>query len=125
MAQFEIIDDPSRRLRVMTVRGNLTHHEVIERSVENCQGENPPLYVIWDLTEAQVTEIDSEGLRETARALKEVSQRRAGGKDATVSTGDLEFGMVRIAEALAQMEELAYEVGSFRSRAEAERWLFG
>ena len=125
MAQFEIVDDPSRNLRIITVRGNLTHQDVFERSVENCQGENPPLCVIWDFTEAQLTEIDSEGLREVARALKEVSVRRAGGKDAAVSTGDLEFGMVRVAEALAQIEELAFEVGSFRSREEAERWIFG
>ena len=125
MAQFEIIDDPSRRLRVMTVRGTLTHEELLERSLKNCRGENPPLYVIWDFSEAQATELHSQGLREGLRALKEESQRRAGGKDAAVSTGDLEFGMVRVAEALAQVEELAYELGSFRTRAEAEAWFFG
>ncbi len=79
--------------------------------------------VLWDLREAS-----NIGGSSTAKAESITSRMKdipvlPGGKAAFVFASETDFGMGRMYEAYAKMENLSFELAMFRSISEAETWL--
>ena len=79
--------------------------------------------VLWDLREASniasSSTVETESI--TAR-LKDIPVL-SGGKAAFVFASETDYGMGRMYEAYAKMENLSFELAMFQSITEAESWL--
>jgi hypothetical protein len=96
-----------RRKNLLTVHvltGVILPEEIIE-AVKSLYASNPTLHHLWDVTQADLTQINPKAL------------------DKIAASSDLGFGFGRMYEAFARVSGQMVEVRSFRSRREAEDWI--
>ncbi len=79
--------------------------------------------ILWDETEADLSELDADALRSMVRRAKKKSYAGVGGKGAVVYARPLEFGLGRMFQTFAEMEGLPYEIQSFQNFEDARAWL--
>ena len=122
MSKIETSIDYRLDLTVHTVFGDLTSQEILDKLETYYQGR-PTTLILWDFTNATWSGISSNELHNTVMKAKKYS--RPGGKTALVFSKDADFGIGRMLEALAAIEDYDYKFGSFRSIKDAEKWLGG
>lgn len=81
------------------------------------------LHTLWDLTQADLSAIQADDLRNDAAHTKDLADVRKGGKTAIVSANTLAYGMSRMLEAFYGLEEMPFDVQVFRTLEEARAWL--
>ena len=81
------------------------------------------LHTLWDLTQADLSQIQAADLRDDAAHTKLLADVRKGGKTAIVSANTLAYGMSRMLEAFYELEEIPFDVQVFHSLEEARAWL--
>ena len=78
---------------------------------------------LWDLTQADLSEIKAEDLRNDAARTKALADARRGGKTAIVSGNNLAYGLSRMLEVFYDLEDIPFDVQVFRNVEDARRWL--
>jgi len=124
MASIEVTLTPEEDLTIFTVHGALTADEIIKYSAEQ-YGSNPTKLVLWDVLNGSVNNIDTQDFQKIAAAVKPYTEKRVGGKTAFVGEFDADFGMGRMYETYAAMENIPVMYRTFRDRQEALDWLLG
>ncbi len=79
--------------------------------------------ILWDETEADLSELDADALRGLAHRAKNMSAAGRGGRGAVVYATPLTYGLGRMFQTFTEMEGLPYEVQSFQNFEDARAWL--
>lgn len=103
------------------VSGTITLEEMLE-ALEQMYIDGPPRHIMWDMSDADVSNATSDTMRAfTSRAVELGTDRQ--GKTAVVAPGDLAYGLARISGALTDLAEVSYTFRVFRTRQDALDWL--
>ena len=111
-------------LLIITVTGKLTAEDVI--SVINEYYPNGIVQdVIWNLTDGSMSLISKQGFQNIASAALTSLKggARQGGKTVYVGLADVEYGLLRMYSAIAEMAGIPIEYRVFRTLEEARNWL--
>ena len=122
MATISIRHDPEADLTVFTVHGPLDADEVIQ-AVTLEYATSPTLRILWDLTHSSVDHISPDGFRRIAAMAKNTRLGGRGAKTAYVGSEDLEYGLLRMYAALAEVAGVKAQYDVFRTLPEAFHWL--
>lgn len=76
--------------------------------------------VLWDLTNGNMSTLSKNQLHRLISTVKNVSRHK---QTAYVGSQDLQFGLLRMYESWAEMNEVAPIMSVFRNREEADKWL--
>jgi hypothetical protein len=115
------LTDLEAELTVHKVTGDIDIHRLV--STLKILQETATRLVLWDLREA--TNIGSSStakVESITPRLKDIPVL-PGGKAAFVFASETDYGMGRMYEAYAKMENLSFELAMFQSLSEAETWL--
>ncbi len=80
-------------------------------------------YTLWDFTQSTSSVITNSDLRNIIKITKKYAELRRGGKTALVFNKLLDFGLGRMFETFAQIEDMPFELRSFRNMEKALEWL--
>jgi len=114
--------DEENQLTIHIFTGEVLGADIIE-AVKALYASGPTLNHLWDLTEADMSAVKSDDLRQIALIAKQSSPGGRNGRTAIVSNSDLGYGLSRMYSSFAEMSGHSAEVRSFRSRKEAEQWI--
>jgi hypothetical protein len=111
-----------RNIVFNTVTGPVTTSDIVDHIAVNIDNwiDKP---VLWDISDADLSNITTQGWIDILRNGKSLAARRAGQKTALVSSKDLAFGMIRMLETMAEVLKIPLKFHSFRDIASAIEWL--
>ena len=122
MATIKITFVPQDDLTIFTVKGDLSSNEIMQYSSEYYQLK-PTQLVLWDASEGTVENITNEDFKKLASEMRKITHNRVGGKTALLGKFDIDFGLSRMYEAYAEMENVPVTYCSFHNRDDAMSWL--
>ena len=122
MGKIETKYDLTKALTIIKAVGKMKADDFHEWTANYYTGKVTSL-ALWDLTEADLSEIQTEDLRHDAEHTKALAEVRKGGKTAIVSANSLEYGLSRMLETFYDMEEVPFEIQVFHTINEAMEWL--
>ncbi len=107
---------------VNTVVGQVGFDDLVEFITENNDSwiGRP---VIWDIAEFDLGDISDKELRKFTETMASTSENRKGDKSAIVAPQDLQFGMMKALETLAEIASYPVRIRVFRKIADAKKWL--
>ena len=111
-----------QNLTIITGTGKLTKDELVQAIQSFYQG-TPTINVLWNLLEADVSNIISDEVSDLANFVKSIAHSRPDGKTALVATWDATFGMGRMYQTWADVSEQTSHVNVFRTIDEAHSWM--
>ena len=114
--------DTSINLTTNIAKGKLSYDNLLSW-VNDYYAGRITKYILWDLTEADLSKIKIEEFRKLAEVIKRNSGMRKGGKTALVFKRDLEYGLGRMFEVFSEMQDIKFEFMSFRDVEKAKKWL--
>ena len=122
MATIEIKSEGD--LLILSVTGNLTAEE-IEAVIQGHYQKTSVKDVIWDLTNGSILTISNSSFKDLAKAVKDslVSGARKGGKTAYVGSVDVEYGILHMCVAFADMVKVPISYNVFRTIEKARSWI--
>jgi len=125
MGSIETTYDLPNDLTIIKATGRMVADDIFSWSADYyTNGEITTLH-LWDITEADLSQITPEHIIEDSRRTARMTQVRRGGMTAVVaSMNTLEFGLSRMSEALHEIELVPIEYRLFTSMNEAMEWLF-
>lgn len=115
---------PRQDLTIHTVKGPVSEGDMHGALEQFYEGAFTNL-VLWDLTQADLSGVNSGILQRFIRKSVRLGQQRTNGRTALVAHGDFQFGIGRMYESLHDLESGPFEVRAFRSEEEALSWLTG
>jgi hypothetical protein len=122
MAFFESLHDREKSLTFHKVKGLLSAVEFMSAASVFYSG-NTALNVFWDFTEVDLSKISPDELRQIVREIRICANAREGDKTALVFSTDFGYGLGRMIETFSEIENMPFELRSFRSFEKAEEWL--
>lgn len=122
MAQVKKQIRKAQDLTVLTVAGKISANEIITVLEEFYRGEFTA-NLLWDCTEADLSQLTRAQLQEVLTSSKQHSRLRQEGKTALVMPDDLGYGIGRMYETLSEVTEHPISLAVFRSMEEAWEWL--
>lgn len=122
MVSIESLHDREKSLTLHKVKGLLSAGELIS-SARTFYVKNTTLNVLWDFTEVDLSIISTEELRQFVREIRIYEDSRDRDKTALVFSTDLGYGLGRMVEAFSEIENMPFELRSFRSMEKAGEWL--
>ena len=114
--------DRGKQLTTFTASGDLTSKEQIDALSEYYRSD-PTKNLVWDFRGVTGDRVTSNELRQVILFAKKHENLRSGGKTALVTSTDLDFGLGRMADAIAELEGLPWKIRAFRTMEEAMEWL--
>ena len=122
MATIEIKSEGD--LLILSVTGNLTAEE-IEAVIQEHYQKASVKDVIWDLTNGTIITISNSSFKDLVKAVKEslASGARQGGKTAYVGSADVEYGILHMCSAFADMAKVPISYNVFRTIEKARSWI--
>jgi hypothetical protein len=118
---FETRTDESHNLIIHVGRGQISSTD-IEAELKTCFGEAGwTRHSLWDLRDASLTQLSSDEVRALAERAVAFSRKHTGVKNAWVAVSDVDFGLCRMSEMLADGVGLSLAV--FHDYDEALRWI--
>lgn len=123
MGRIETIYDTSRDLTIIKATGKMTADEFSTWTSDYYSGKTT-LLVLWDLTGANLSEINTNNIRDDATLTKSLADKRKGGKTAFVTGNTLEYGLCRMLEAHYDLQHVPFDVQVFSNMDDANEWLF-
>lgn len=115
MAGASLHVDPGTGISTLTVVGRVTANEVIAALDEFYAG-SPTLLALCDLSQADLLSFSTEDVARIVAFTIARAQARLGGRTAIVAVGDLEYGMARMYEILADLGKHPVVIRAFRAR---------
>ncbi len=122
MGQIKVLVDRHRRLTTHEVAGRITFEEIVS-ALERFYSHTPTLHILWDFSQADASGLTNEDVKNIMFFAKSRMHGRTGGKSALVGIGDLEYGLGRMYEILAEVYEHPIVHKVFRNCEEAVEWL--
>jgi len=122
MGKIHTHRDTERNLTIFTAEGPLQAADVM-RAVQSFYDDAITLNVLWDISNADVSSIESGEIEKIVHLSVTHGETRVGGKTAVVATEDLTFGLSRVYERLKETAHLPFETRVFRSLENAYAWL--
>ncbi len=120
MAKIKTSIDYQKDLTVNIISGELTIQEILDKFENYYEGETTK-QILCDFTNADWSNIPSHEFRNGISKLKKFS--RKGGKTALVFAKDVDFGIGRMVEVFADIEEYDFKFKSFMDKEDAYEWL--
>ncbi len=114
--------DRAKDLTIVTAKGVITADDLLDWGNNYYEGQITSL-ILWDVTNADLSSLQADQLREIAENMSRISEVRKGGKTAFVYDKPLEYGIGRMFQAYSEIEDMPFEVQSFQSFDEAKAWL--
>ena len=114
--------DERMDLTIVTVEGAVSAHQVRQQIVGFLTGE-PTQLVIWDIRRGSISGISADDIRMLVSAGAPHADRRRGGRTAIVCFHDVDFGVSRMFEIVAELQHIPFEIKVFRQMDAATRWL--
>jgi hypothetical protein len=111
-----------KQLTIHTVTGEVSFEEAMA-TLNAFYSDNPTLNVIWDLTEGTIRALSSAHLEKIMDFISPASKKRTGGKTAGVAPADIDFGLARMFQILAELSGYKPSVRIFRELKDAFDWL--
>lgn len=111
-------------LLIVSVTGDLSADETIS-VIREYYPAGTVRDVIWDLTSGSLLAISKNGFHAIAKAAKEsvAGGSRQGGKTAYVGNADVEYGLLRMYTAIAEVTGVPIKYHVFKSLEEARSWM--
>jgi len=122
MGNIETEYDLSGNLTVIKAEGRMKPDDFRAWTTRYYSGTVTPL-ALWDLTQADLSEIHAEDLRNDAAHTRSLADARKGGKTAIVSGTSLEYGLSRMLSTFYEFEEMPFDVQVFENMDDALKWL--
>jgi hypothetical protein len=110
-------------LRVFTVTGEVTAEQVLEQILTVVVAE-PTQFVLWDIRAGDLSSLSGMDARMIVERARPYVDLRKGGRTAIVCPKDLDYGISRMIENLAEVLQFPFEILVSRSMEEATAWLF-
>ena len=114
--------DPEIDLTIVTAKGMITADDLLDWGNRYYKGPITQL-ILWDVTNADLSALQADQLKQIAENMSRISEARRGGKTAFVYDKPLEYGIGRMFQAYSEMEDMPFKVQSFQSFDEAREWL--
>jgi hypothetical protein len=110
------------QLIINSVKGNMNSDAIVEYIKMNVEHliEKP---VIWDFTEASLSEVSVADMEKFVDKLKPLSELKYVKKTAIVSLNALHFGVLSFLKSLTEKNMFANEFKIFNTIIEAKEWL--
>ena len=122
MGKIKLKVDSQKDLTVFTVVGEVDSGEILNEIRKFYEGEVTK-YILWDLSESDVSKLTSSDVQKIAFTPPEYSKKRIGGKTAMVAPKNITFGLSRMYEMMKENQNLPFPTMSFRTCKEAYKWL--
>jgi len=113
--------DNEKQLTIHTVTGEASFGEGMTTLKQSLEIQ-PTRNVLWDFSKASLARVFFKETDAMMNYIQDHSEKRSGGKTALVASGDLEYGLSRMAETLAEIKNISIQVKTFRSFNEAIQW---
>jgi hypothetical protein len=119
---IKITKDEDRDLTRHDVTGPVSEEEMYD-ALENFYKGEPTTLLLWDMSQADVSQVTTETLQRFVRKSTRLGGSRQGGRTAVIASEDLQYGLARMSEVFTEIESAPYSFRAFRSRQEALQWL--
>jgi hypothetical protein len=114
--------DPVSKITAAIGRGRVTARELLA-ALHTFYDNAPTLLALCDLSDADLSSLSTEELVRIVQFTERRAEVRRGGKTAITAPGDLEYGMARMYEILADAAAHPVAIRAFRTQEEALQWL--
>jgi len=119
---------------IKTIRGqerNLTTHfvtgavseEEMHATLEAFYDKEPTAQVLWDMSRADLAHVQNQMLSRFLQKAATLGTSRQGCRTAVVAPDDYQYGLGRMSEAFAEIENTPFRFRVFRSQQNALKWL--
>lgn len=122
MANIKVKIVQEEDLTIFTVEGDLSSDEILKYSIKYYDTK-PTKLVLWDVSRGSVSKISRADFQRIASIMKGHTAKRANGKTALIGKFDVDFGIARMYEAYADIEEIQIIYKVFRNVDDALKWL--
>jgi len=109
-------------LTIVTAAGRMQPADFQEWNAIYYKGRVTSL-ILWDLRPADLSEIQTEDLKQDAIHTGNMAAVRKNGKTAIVSGDALAYGLSRMLETFYELENIPFAMEVFRDIEEAHKWL--
>ncbi len=107
---------------VVTVAGKVDVEQVLGQIVSFLRGE-PTQLVLWDSREGSLAGLLGADLQLIVERGTPLADSRKGGRTAIVCSKEVDYGVSRMFQTLASLQNIPIEAQVFRSIQEARKWL--
>jgi len=114
--------DNDKQLTTHTVIGEVYFEEEMTTLKQFWEGQTTK-NALWDFRKASLARVSSKETETIMDYIKHHSGKCSVGKTALVASGDLEYGILRMAQTLAEIKGFYLQLEIFRSFEEAIQWL--
>jgi hypothetical protein len=114
--------DNEKQLTTHTVTGEVSFEEGMTNLKQFWESQ-ATRKVLWDFRKASFARVSSIETEAIIDYINLHSEKFSGSKIALVASGDLEYGMVRMAQTIAEIKGFSLHMEIFRSFKEAIQWL--
>jgi hypothetical protein len=121
-ANIETYLDENSNLTSYIVQGTLLTDQIIA-TIHEFYSEKPTKYVLWNFSQAQTSQISSNDVKEIVKIVTKYADRNIVLKTALVFSEDGAFGVGRMFETLAGMEETPQQFMAYLNADDAYKWL--
>ena len=92
---IETTRDKGQDLTIHVVTGPVFEAQMY-RTLEDFYDREPTALVLWDMSQAELSQVTPDMLQKFIRRAAEIGVRRQGGRTAVVASDDLQFGLARM-----------------------------
>lgn len=114
--------DRDLHLATHACTGKLTFKAIVEE-IRRYFDEEPTFHSLWDLSDADLSEMDPDQLKGVADFTKGYAPDSVRGKTALVSSKDHSFGYSRMYSVFSEMAGVNVDIQVFRSLEDALEWI--
>ena len=122
MGTIDLAYDFDKDLTTVTMSGHLTANELQAWMDEYYTG-HPTALVLCDITTANLSELNTNDVRDLADHYRKFVGLRDGSKTALVFDDPYKFGIGRMFESYLEIKGAEPFIGGFKSVDEAKKWL--
>jgi hypothetical protein len=122
MATISISSNEFLKIGIFTVSGTLQAEDILNY-LKSTYKHMPHKNVLWDFSGAQIGTMSADDFHAISHAVKENSLHRSSGKSALVTADSEGYGLGRMFESIAKLDEVPVEYRVFNNIAEAQDWL--
>lgn len=122
MVNLSFRNDADLHISTMVVTGVVTPDELID-AAGKFYADEPSSFAICDMSQANLRLFSSADVQRMLNFTVQRAQSRSGGKTAIIASGDLEFGLSRMYQSMADIADHPVSIRVFRSEEEALLWL--
>jgi hypothetical protein len=122
MAEIVARVEAQHDLTIFEIRGTISADELLT-SIREFYTESVTKRFLWDAREGSLAGISADEFRNIARSTKKISNCRDEGKTALLGAKEIDYGLGRMYESFAEMENIPCEYRTFRAFEDAMEWL--